>query len=94
LCNCPQEEAVEVTGKTDPQAAAETVLRRPNTATEWCIVKMGGEGAVLVTKAGEVHHAPAFKVSSSGRLLCIHIVNRLTTACTLKAQPAAPRPAW
>jgi hypothetical protein len=55
-----------VTGQTDPQAAAETVLSRPNTSTEWCVVKMGGEGAVLVTKAGEVHHAPAFKVSTKG----------------------------
>jgi sugar/nucleoside kinase (ribokinase family) len=62
-CALPlQEEALQVTGKTDPQAAAEAVLNRPNTATEWCVVKMGGEGAVLVTKTGEVHHAPAFKV--------------------------------
>lgn len=60
-----QEEAVEVTGKTDPQAAAETILSRPSTSTEWCIVKMGGKGAVLVTKAGEVHHAPAFQVGPS-----------------------------
>lgn len=57
-----QEEAVQVTGHTNPQAAAEAILSRPNTATEWCVVKMGGEGAVLVTKSGEVHHAPAFKV--------------------------------
>lgn len=71
-----QEEAVEVTGQTDPQAAAETVLRRPNTSTEWCVVKMGGEGAVLVTKAGEVHHAPAFKVSTKAHLTtaCCHAI--------------------
>jgi hypothetical protein len=58
---------VQVTGHTDPQAAAEAILSRPNTATEWCVVKMGGEGAVLVTKSGEVHHAPAFKVRTTDR---------------------------
>lgn len=57
---------MQVTGHTDPQAAAEAILSRPNTATEWCVVKMGGEGAVLVTKSGEVHHAPAFKVRAAG----------------------------
>jgi len=62
-----QEEAVQVTGLSNPQAAAEAVLSRANTATEWCVVKMGGEGAVLVTKAGEVHHAPAFKVRAARR---------------------------
>lgn len=61
-CVSLQEEAVQVTGHTKPQAAAEAILSRPNTATEWCVVKMGGEGAVLVIKSGEVHHAPAFKV--------------------------------
>ena len=58
-----QEEAHQVTGLIEPQAAAEAILSRPNAATEWCVVKMGGEGAVLVTRAGKVHHAPAFEVS-------------------------------
>lgn len=57
---------MQVTGLSDAQAAAEAVLSRPGSATEWCVVKQGGEGAVLVTKAGEVYHAPAFKVSRTG----------------------------
>jgi sugar/nucleoside kinase (ribokinase family) len=59
-----EEEAVEVTGLADPQAAAEAVLARPNCKTEWCVVKLGGEGALLVTKSPqvEVYRAGAFKV--------------------------------
>jgi sugar/nucleoside kinase (ribokinase family) len=57
-----QEEALQVTGFTDEAAAAQAILSRPRAATEWCVVKMGGEGALLMTKAGEVHHAPALQV--------------------------------
>ncbi|WIA08996.1 hypothetical protein OEZ85_008410 [Tetradesmus obliquus] len=59
-----EEEAVEVTGLLDPQAAAEAVLARPGCKTEWCVVKLGGEGALLVTKSPqlEVYRAGAFKV--------------------------------
>lgn len=59
-----QEEAVEVTGLQDPQAAAEAVLARPGARTEWCVVKLGAEGALLVTKTPQqqVYRAGAFKV--------------------------------
>jgi sugar/nucleoside kinase (ribokinase family) len=62
-----EEEAVEVTGLADPQAAAEAVLARPNCKTEWCVVKLGGEGALLVTKTPqvEVYRAGAFKVGGA-----------------------------
>lgn len=64
-CVCMlQEEAVQVTGLTDPQAAAEAILARPGAKTEWCVVKMGGKGALLVTKSPQqrVYRAGAFKV--------------------------------
>ncbi|KAK9814389.1 hypothetical protein WJX72_005061 [[Myrmecia] bisecta] len=42
-----QEEAQAVTGEADPEAAAAHILNRPHSQTRWCVVKMGGEGAVL-----------------------------------------------
>ncbi|KAF8072882.1 iolC [Scenedesmus sp. PABB004] len=67
-----QEEAVEVTGLADPQAAAEAVLARPGARTEWCVVKLGGEGALLVTKSPEqqVFRAGAFKVTVADTVGC------------------------
>ncbi|KAF6266752.1 Ribokinase-like protein [Scenedesmus sp. NREL 46B-D3] len=67
-----EEEAVEVTGLADPQAAAEAVLARPNCKTEWCVVKLGGDGALLVTKSPqvEVYRAGAFKVDVSDTVGC------------------------
>jgi sugar/nucleoside kinase (ribokinase family) len=59
-----QEEALEVTGLSDPQAAAEVVLARPGAKTQWCVVKRGASGALLATKAGEVYSAGAFKVGA------------------------------
>ncbi|WIA29071.1 hypothetical protein OEZ86_011582 [Tetradesmus obliquus] len=67
-----EEEAVEVTGLNDPQAAAEAVLARPGCKTEWCVVKLGGEGALLVTKSPqlEVYRAGAFKVDVKDTVGC------------------------
>ena len=46
-----QEEAEAITEISDPEEAAWSILDRPGAATQWCIVKMGGEGALLCTKA-------------------------------------------
>jgi hypothetical protein len=94
MCVLPlQEEALQVTGETDAQAAAEAVLNRPNAATEWCVVKMGGEGAVLVTKTGEVHRAPAFKVTYLACDLHHHkacCCQQAILQCRLRSSPLNP----
>lgn len=46
-----QEEAEAITEISDPEEAAWSILDRPGAATQWCIVKMGREGALLCTKA-------------------------------------------
>ncbi len=43
-----------VTGQSDPEAAARAVLARPGCLAEWCVVKMGGQGALLCRRAGAV----------------------------------------
>lgn len=65
-----QEEALEVTGIHDPQSAAKAVLCRPGAKTEWCVVKLGAKGALLVTKSPQqqVYHAGAFQVSRRSKL--------------------------
>lgn len=52
-----------MTGEASAEAAAKAVLSRPGAKTEWCVVKQGGEGALLACKSsGAVHHAPGMKV--------------------------------
>eukprot|EP00878_Enallax_costatus_P032986 GHUV01036348.1.p1 GENE.GHUV01036348.1~~GHUV01036348.1.p1 ORF type:complete len:298 (+),score=89.05 GHUV01036348.1:387-1280(+) len=67
-----EEEAVEVTGLRDPQAAAVAVLSRPGAKTEWCVVKLGAQGALLVTKSPQqqVYHAGAFQVEVKDTVGC------------------------
>jgi sugar/nucleoside kinase (ribokinase family) len=61
-----QEEAVEVTGEVDPEAAARAVLSRPGAKTEWCVVKEGSQGALLVSKTSPgVFQAKALKVGDA-----------------------------
>ncbi len=47
----PQEEALIVTGHSDPELAAEHVLSRPGARTKWCVVKLGKKGSLLRSKA-------------------------------------------
>ena len=47
----PQEEALIVTGHADPELAAAHVLSRPGARTEWCVVKLGKEGALLRSRS-------------------------------------------
>ena len=47
---CVQEEALAVTGQTGAQAAAQWVLNRPKSSTQWSIVKQGSSGSVLCSR--------------------------------------------
>ncbi len=49
-----RQEALVVTSHSDPEAAARAVLARPGCLAEWCVVKMGGQGALLCRRAGAV----------------------------------------
>jgi len=65
------EEAVEVTGEVDPESAARAVLSRPGAKTEWCVVKEGSQGALLVSKtAPGVFQAKALKVEVQDTVGC------------------------
>lgn len=46
-----------MTGQSDPEAAARWILARPGAATEWCVIKLGKDGAILCTSEG----GPAFR---------------------------------
>lgn len=49
-CLDMQEEAEAITEIADPGEAAWSILDRLGAATQWCIIKLGGEGALLCTK--------------------------------------------
>lgn len=51
-----QEEAEAITEISDAEEAAWSILDRPGAATQWCIVKLGGEGALLCTKSPRRQH--------------------------------------
>jgi sugar/nucleoside kinase (ribokinase family) len=44
-----EEEAEAVTGQSTPEQAAKWVLQRPKSVMSWCIIKQGGNGALLAT---------------------------------------------
>ena len=65
-----QEEGAAVTGHSDPHAAMQSVLSRPRSCTQWCIVKQGGQGAMLLTRdSPEVFDQPALKVGHAAAWL-------------------------
>lgn len=45
-----QEEAEAVTGLSDAEEAAALIVNRPGACTEWCVIKLGPEGALIRTK--------------------------------------------
>lgn len=67
-----EEEAAAVTGCGEAHASARWVLERPGTATEWCVVKKGGEGAVLCTRVDRctTFTAEAYKVDVRDTVGC------------------------
>lgn len=63
-----QEEAQAVTGEADPEAAAAAIVQRPGSLTEWCVIKLGPQGALLRTKTPPRSiRQPAIQVSSAVR---------------------------
>jgi sugar/nucleoside kinase (ribokinase family) len=67
-----EEEAEAVTGCGNAEAAARFILDRPNARTEWCIVKRGAEGAVLVSRSPgtTVYEQRALKVDVRDTVGC------------------------
>ena len=53
-----QEEANTLTGCADADAAAQTLLKRSRAANPWVIIKLGGRGAVAVTRGGSPTQPP------------------------------------
>ena len=39
-----------MTGLSDPELAAASILERPGALTQWCVVKMGPQGALIRTR--------------------------------------------
>lgn len=64
------EEAKVITGESGPEAAASSILQRPGAKTQWCIVKLGGEGAVLCTKVGDTIRTKGLRVDVSDTVGC------------------------
>jgi len=48
-----------VTGHSDAEQAAISILERPGAHTEWCVVKLGPQGALIRTKSPPqtLHHS-------------------------------------
>ena len=59
-----QEEAIAVTGKTDPADAAQRLLTREPGRIQWVVVKLGGKGSQLHTHSQAIFQ-PGFKVPVS-----------------------------
>lgn len=58
-----------MTGQSDAGAAARCILERPGAKTQWCVVKQGADGALLLARDGAAaYHAPAIPVSGAGTL--------------------------
>ena len=56
-----------MTGHTDPELAARWVLARPGARTEWAVVKLGKEGALLRSKAeGRSYRMAGLQVGEAG----------------------------
>ncbi len=66
-----------MTGQLEAKAAAQWVLDRPNTATQWSIVKQGSSGSVLCSRQSPaVYHQPALEVTT---LLALHLCRECVT---------------
>lgn len=82
--NGPQEEALAVTGQLGAQAAAQWVLDRPESTTQWSIVKQGSFGSVLCSRASPaVYSQPALEVIHLHHCLLAHVHNPLDTCMRL-----------
>ena len=70
-----------MTGQLGAQAAAQWVLDRPDSTTQWSIVKQGSSGSVLCSRASPaVYSQPALEVMHSHHVLLAHMQNPLKTS--------------
>lgn len=65
-----EEEALAVTGQLGAEAAAQWVLNRPNSSTQWSIVKQGSSGSVLCSRNSLVYNQPALQVPVGDTVGC------------------------
>lgn len=66
-----EEEAEAVTGCSSAEDAARFILDRPGTRTEWCVVKRGAEGALVMARSpGKVYEQRALKVDVRDTVGC------------------------
>ncbi|KAL0034032.1 hypothetical protein WJX79_004388 [Trebouxia sp. C0005] len=66
-----EEEALAVTGQTGAQAAAQWVLNRPKSSTQWSIVKQGSSGSVLCSRQSPaVYNQSALQVPVGDTVGC------------------------
>jgi hypothetical protein len=66
-----EEESKTVTGHDDPDLAAKSVLSRPGSRTDWCVIKLGGNGAMIRSKSrGSSYYAPGIKVDVQDTVGC------------------------
>ena len=66
-----EEESQTVTGEDDLELAARIVLNRPGSRTEWCVIKLGGKGAMIRSKSrGSSYFAPGIKVDVQDTVGC------------------------
>jgi sugar/nucleoside kinase (ribokinase family) len=75
-----EEEAEAVTGQSTPEQASKWILRRPKSVMSWCIIKQGGNGALLATNNStsssnigdgiSFYHQPAVNVDVKDTVGC------------------------
>lgn len=66
-----EEEAAAVTGKAGAEAAAQWVLDRPHSTTQWSIVKQGSSGSVLCSRQPSVlYNQPGLQVPVGDTVGC------------------------
>lgn len=70
-----------MTGQLGAQAAAQWVLDRPESTTQWSIVKQGSSGSVLCSRASPaVYSQPALEVTQLHHWLLAHVHNPLNAS--------------
>lgn len=81
-----EEEALDIVGTADAHKAAAAILDR--SACDWCVVKCGARGALLVTRDGRVVDCPAFPVKVADTVGC---GDSLAAALALARSRCEPR---
>ena len=62
-----------MTGLSDPERAAASILERPGALTQWCVVKMGPQGALIRTRhPAETLRQSAIQARLSAQALVRH----------------------